>query len=91
MASSRKKFGKPEPATRIKILPAEEPGPETSGPQGTKQASSRPAQAGTDIEALAPANVNSNEPLARRLAKHLQENPEQVKRLFASWVEEEEN
>lgn len=89
MASPRKKFGKPEPTTRIKILPMEEPGPDAPDAQGQKQASPGSPLAGADIEALAPPG--SNEPLARRLARQLQEHPEQVKRLFASWVEEEEN
>lgn len=91
MASSRKKFGKPEPTTRIKILPVEEPGPEAPEPEGggKGQASAEAPLTGAEMEALTP--THSNEPLGRRLARQLQEHPEQVKRLFASWVEEEEN
>jgi hypothetical protein len=89
MAESRnKRFGKGRSDAKIRILPVEESprthAGQTAGDETAGLSDVEESVIGSDGQLL-------GKHLGHRMAQHLKDHPEQVKRLFSSWLEEEEN
>lgn len=90
---ARKGFGKGRGEGKVRILPVQEAPPEgksrRSGQASGGEAHGEPMDP-MDVEDLLDG-MDDNTPLAQRMARCLRQRPEQVKRLFTSWVEHEED
>jgi hypothetical protein len=88
---ARKGFGKGRDG-KVRILPVQE-----APPGGKARRKGGRQESGQDVSGDQPDiadlldGMDHSKPLARRIAQCLRDRPEQVKRLFASWVEQEED
>jgi hypothetical protein len=89
---ARKGFGKGPSEGKIRILPVQEapPGGKTRGKGGQCESGQDASTDQPDFDDLLDG-MDHSKPLAQRMAQCLRDRPEQVKRLFTSWVEQEED